>query len=487
MYVTFCDYFGVPPKTLDTGGFFNISLLSDLPLFIDPFLLFNSKRKQYQQLHQEMIDYLIFLRDKSSKENMDPGLVGAWYTFPEVRQNWLGFSVRENRGAGLGRGFANALNNNLHAIFKDFGKEKVTKESHLEKLCLIADGVGRDKISDFTTNLIKGHLLESTQAFAQEHIDPKLRRICAVEKVAFNYQTESWQSATFELPWFSEGEDYVILTPKEILTKDDIWINKIDLLEHFDEIPDAIPNDHLRGQVNNYLLSLLTKKSTRQDEIRAAADTILHFPELIDYYIKGKEEHGDRATSISTEKVRESDALYTKQFKILAERLASLTEFYNLKGDTHAEAHKRVQYLKEVIENNDGYRLFYYKGKPIERETDAHVLYRLTWFASTSDLNSEVNNGRGPVDFKASRGSADKTLVEFKLASNPQLKKNLLNQVEVYKKANQTKKSIKVILYFTEPEYEKVLRILKEIDATGDSDIVLVDARQDNKPSASKA
>ena len=170
-----------------------------------------------------------------------------------------------------------------------------------------------------------------------------------------------------------------------------------------------------------------------------------------------------------------------------AERLASLTEFYNLKGDTHAEAHKRVQYLKEVIENNDGYRLFYYKGKPIEREADAHVLYRLTWFASTSDLNSEVNNGRGPVDFKASRGSADKTLVEFKLASNPQLKKNLLNQVEVYKKANQTKMSIKVILYFTEPEYEKVLRILKEIEATGDRDIVLVDARQDNKPSASKA
>ena len=69
---------------------------------------------------------------------------------------------------------------------------------------------------------------------------------------------------------------------------------------------------------------------------------------------------------------------------------------------------------------------------------DAHILYRLTWFATTSDLSSEVNNGRGPVDFKASRGSADKTLVEFKLASNPQLKKNLLNQVDVYKKASQT-------------------------------------------------
>src|SRR3712207_6984239 len=52
-------------------------------------------------------------------------------------------------------------------------------------------------------------------------------------------------------------------------------------------------------------------------------------------------------------------------------------------------------------------------------------------YATPLDVNREVNNGRGPVDFKVSMGSADKTLVEFKLASNSQLQRNLANQVAI--------------------------------------------------------
>ena len=80
--------------------------------------------------------------------------------------------------------------------------------------------------------------------------------------------------------------------------------------------------------------------------------------------------------------------------------------------------------------------------------------------ATEYDVNREVNNGRGPVDFKVSKGSKDTTLVEFKLASNTKLKKNLENQVEIYKKANCTDRAIKVILYFNEAEYVKVNGIL---------------------------
>lgn len=40
------------------------------------------------------------------------------------------------------------LHKGLQTIFKDFGKETITKSSHLEKLCLISPLVGRDKISD---------------------------------------------------------------------------------------------------------------------------------------------------------------------------------------------------------------------------------------------------------------------------------------------------------------------------------------------------
>ena len=40
--VYFGDVFEVSKKDMDDYGAFNISLVNDLPLFIDPFLLFNS-------------------------------------------------------------------------------------------------------------------------------------------------------------------------------------------------------------------------------------------------------------------------------------------------------------------------------------------------------------------------------------------------------------------------------------------------------------
>jgi hypothetical protein len=146
-----------------------------------------------------------------------------------------------------------------------------------------------------------------------------------------------------------------------------------------------------------------------------------------------------------------------------------------------------VQFFKDVIENKGGHRIFYVDGQPIEREQDLHILYRMTWFASESDVTREANDGRGPVDFKISKGSADKTLVEFKLASNSQLKRNLQNQTEIYQKASDAPRTIKVIVYFSPDELERVESILRALKLTEDRDIVLVDARRDNKPSGSKA
>jgi hypothetical protein len=120
-----------------------------------------------------------------------------------------------------------------------------------------------------------------------------------------------------------------------------------------------------------------------------------------------------------------------------------------------------------------GHRIFYVKGQPIEREEDLHILYRMTWIASASDVTREANDGRGPVDFKVSFGSRDKTLVEFKLASNSQLKRNLKRQASVYQKASDTKRTIKVILYFTAAEKKRVDGILKELQVAGAPNVIV--------------
>ena len=80
-------------------------------------------------------------------------------------------------------------------------------------------------------------------------------------------------------------------------------------------------------------------------------------------------------------------------------------------------------------------------------------------------------------------GAFDKTLVEFKLASNSKLKKNLQNQVKIYERANSTECSIKAIMYFDQTELLKVNKIIKELKLENDRNIILIDAGQ--KASAS--
>ena len=402
-----------------------------------------------------------------------------------MKQTWLGFCGTGNSGRGLGKDFASALNTNLHNLFIDFGKERITKGSHLEKLCLIKEGVGRDTISDFTTNLIKHFLLQYNQTFASKYLTKSQRRRVAVEKVRFNYRTQTWGSRVFTLP-FANGE-YVLLTPKDILTKDDTWINKNDLVRDFNEIPDAIPNDQLRAQINNYFLSILTREPNKKELDRAVRLVALKYPQVIDYYIKHKELTGAKAVDRSITHVLESNDLYVRQFGQIVTLLRQHTLFYSLLGFTADEAYQRLLYLKDVIENKGGHRLFYRKGQPIRTEEDLQILYRLTWFATPSDVSREVNDGRGPADFKISRGSQDKTIVEMKLASNSQLKRNLARQTDIYQKASDAATAFKAIIFFSEYELKRVRKILTELDLVSDNHIVLIDARVNNKPSGSKA
>lgn len=485
MRILFSDVFEVDPATVEAHGAFNVALVADLPLFVDPFLIFNSPNPTYQGLHQGIVEYLLFLHQKAQSGELSDDLIKAWYRFPEIKENWLGFSATGNEGRGLGKTFAMALHTNLYALFTDFEQAKVAKGIHLEKLCLVGRGVGKDSISDFTNNLIHHYLLEYTQKFAVNHISPSMRRRIQVSKVRFNYHTETWQSDEFDLP--VHNGRHVLLTPTNILTKENTWINKTDLVKEFSWIPDAVSNDELRGQINNYFRSLLPKRATTRDESDAVRRTLLKFPALIDYYIRYKEDHGDEARSISARRVIDSRELYVKQFAQLPGLLDRETDFYKVEETTLQAARTRALFLKDVVENKGGQRIFYVRGQVIQREQDLQILYRLTWFASTLDVSREVNDGRGPVDFKVSRGASDKSLVEMKLASNSHLRRNLERQSPIYERASDAEVTVKVILCFSTAELAKVNRILAELKMIGDPNVIVIDAAADNKPSGSRA
>lgn len=491
MATFFSDAFGIPPELLETYGAFNISIINDLPLFIDPFLLFHSEKEEYQALHRDIIDYLVFLRNRAVIGSVSEGQLRNWYCFPEVKQNWLGFSLMGNGGSGLGIDFAIALHKNLGNVFSNFGGEVITQSSHLEKICLIADGVGRDNISDFVTNLIQDYLCSYTEKFSIEHLPKDCVREISISRAIFNYETESWQRRTYRLPWY-DG-DFIILTPKDMLTRDDTWINRSDMITGFEKIPTAIPNAQLRASIDNYFHLALSQRGkprkppTASDRRAAAAQTILNFPEIIDYYIKLKEMTGDEAADVSAEKVLLTEMFFSQRMREILQPQLEQSGFYDIAGGTYAEAHTRLAYLKHAIEDQGCWRIFYDKeGKPVEREKDIQILFRLVWFGTRSDIGPEANDGRGPVDFKVSRGR-HKTLVELKLAKNSKLEANLKKQVEVYQAAADAERGIKAIIYFSYDQLMRVNEILRRLKLQKSQDIILLDARCDNKPSASNA
>src|SRR5438132_10837074 len=142
------------------------------------------------------------------------------------------------------------------------------------------------------------------------HLLSEQRRMVTVPKVSFNYDTQTWQTETFELP-FIDG-DYVVLTPRDILTRDETWINRHDLVTEYDDIIESVPDDQLRAQFNNYFASLLPRLDRGEEpsakDLRNAALGVLNkYPELLNYYIRYKEERGDRAVAQSKERMDDSE------------------------------------------------------------------------------------------------------------------------------------------------------------------------------------
>ena len=494
----FSEYFGVSTEDLQKYGAIDISLVADIPMFIDPILIFNSNKKEYKKLHEDIIRYMHFLA-KKAENKLDDKEIRTWFTFREVCNNWLGFSMCGNKGQALDVGFGKTLYENISFVLNN---NNISAGLHSEKIMLLYPGSGKDKISDMTVNLIKGYLCKYTEKFAKKYIKKNAKKII-VEKDGFNYDTETFTSNEYYLPYIinEKGkEEYVLLTPKDMLRADEPSINRSDFLKNMDLVRESIDNDSLRIQLNDYLQKAiqdyhakcksLNRKPKGNEENKIKKESFENFSnshkEIYDYYIKLKENSKNEIQSKTDAEVSVQLKKFNENVKYLIGIINKNKNLFNSSDNSYEEAKKRIQFFKHRIEDNDCYKLFYDNDEQIiTTENDLQRMFKFVWYKSIFKDDAETNNGRGPADFVISMGSSDVTIIEFKLAKNSNLD-HVFEQVKIYKKANSTKNYIVVIFYFNDSEYRKALNSLKKTNTEKDlnENVFLIDCRL--KESASK-
>jgi len=270
----------------------------DLPLGIDPFLLFKSRDSEYRQLHTLLIATfnagVVAIREGDTNE------AHRLFDFPEVSAIGLGYTQGGKRGSGVGSYLAGLIIDTLEAspALQQRGVR------HVEEMQLLSAGIGPDRVSDITANVLKRFLIEYTQ---------RQCRIWNVEMAnnvpvshIFNHLSKEWEEAFEDLPISPINGAPILFVPRRIVRVLP-WINY---------------DDFVRSEFNAYLKARRDqiKKYSTQAKIEVVTVTRRDIS-LVERYVKAREAQGGDARPtldyIDEDICRESERL--------KERLAAIT------------------------------------------------------------------------------------------------------------------------------------------------------------------
>ncbi len=188
----------------------------DLPLSIDPFLLFKSRDKVLKDLHTRLLsifDEGIRLYRSGNRAGLD-----RLIDFPEVDEIGFGYSEQAIRGRGMG--------SHLNALLAETLAASPALQNrglrHVEELQLVSMGVGPDRVSDIAANVLKSFLVEYTQQQAELWNIPITQDVAVAHY--FDFETWDWNDATFDLPLNPISKLPILLVPRRIV-RTLPWIN----------------------------------------------------------------------------------------------------------------------------------------------------------------------------------------------------------------------------------------------------------------------
>jgi hypothetical protein len=186
--------------------FVDVPAGADIPLFVDPFALSQRPDAWSRDAHATLLAFFQRVVDSVRKGAESEALALLQY-FKEPNETRLGLSRSRSAGAGVGGYQAGQL----FGVLRASSAVKTGFLKSLQDCELVVEGIGRDKISDLTTNIIRGHLADYTRDQCHLHGIP-LKSLPLPP--FYSIAKEAWVSDYFELP-DADGTP-LLLVPKVI-------------------------------------------------------------------------------------------------------------------------------------------------------------------------------------------------------------------------------------------------------------------------------
>jgi len=471
----FSDQFGVKRTPRDT--WFDPVLTVDTLLFVDPFLVYARQEGFFKGSHDEVIAFFnhifkLIAESGGKTESIRYKKAVDDLRFPEVQELCLGYTGEGTKGSGSGRDLAGEI---AAAIWEaiESGVKEVT---HFEEVGILRERIGADRISDITAGLLRERLARFTEEVCKRHKVPTAK--VNYLRGRYDLARSAWVPIEAELPENPNNTKHVLLVPQHYL-RDLPTINS----SGFWDYCLAHENDTIRNEFN-YDLS----KHVSKGEIIAVA---LKHPEFRKDYIADLEKNPSEPYDFLTDKKG-----YVKWYESSVDRVKARPLQFDIKsdGDLKAAIDEMTGEYRHFVEENDGWRLLWNDDRTAKNEKAAQLLMLgiIKHYCRPNDIDvsKEPNIGRGPVDFKVSRGYRLRALLEVKLARNSKFWKGVKLQHPTYLKAEKVQIGYYIIIVYTDKDLERLASIEKIIAGvmkeTGlDLKAIVVDARP-GRPSASK-
>ncbi|EJA3095844.1 MULTISPECIES: hypothetical protein [Vibrio] len=470
--VTLSSAFKISTSTLDSLGVVDVMLDTDTQLFIDPLLLNDSQHAEMHDnasnAYKSRFEMIIKLLSKSNEKNDVPWRNAArLFKFSEISNTCLGYGASV-KGSGFGTDLVSTTLDTAYQIVS-LGIDDIDM---FMVLALFEEGIGPDRISDMTTNIILDDLIAFTH-----RINSTLKLPTKDFKVA---------GATHNLivnPCSGEG---LILVPNDIVRDLPVAADWSDIGRV------ARENEELRERLNDQVGGIWARMTKAQK--RTAKESALKSKEAFESVMELIKRAAPEPYDFDSDK--NGEMFWTRLLESVASTYPhDLSRFANKKltlDDVDALVEEILNQFLDLVENKGLWKeLWCEENKPRKEKAAQRLLFAVAYSyckANNLDLSPEADSGNGPVDFKLSQGFDSKVVVEIKLSTNPNVVHGYEKQLEIYKKADDTERGYFLLIDVGNlgKKYATVQRLRDEAiqDGRSASKIVYVDGNQ--KESASK-